>query len=97
MSGSLTTTASCFVSIKTQSNSDLDSFGSSGIISEILRGIRQYLLLNAGTVGQLSNKPLSLHRLTPSVDRQQSILVSRSLTYHPINVMLPFEEEFMCT
>jgi hypothetical protein len=97
VSDSLTATASCFVSIKAQRNSDRDSFGLSDIISEIIRGIRQYLLLNTGTIGQLSNKPLSLHRLTPSADRQQSIMVSRSLTYHPINVMIPFEEDFMCT
>jgi hypothetical protein len=96
-SDSLTTTVSCFVS--TQRNSDRKSFALSDM-SEILCSIRQYLHVITGTIDQLSNKPLSLHGLTPSADIRQSSMVSCSLshpsTYHPINSMLPFEEDFMC-
>lgn len=98
-SDSLTTTVSCFVSTKTQRNSDRNSLVLSDM-SEILRSIRQYLQVITGAIGQLSNKPLSLHGFTPSADIQQSSMVSCSLahpsTYHPINSMLPFEEDFMC-
>jgi hypothetical protein len=85
--------------ITTPLNSDRTAFGLFDIISEILHDICQHFQLNRGIRGQLSNKPLSLHSLTPSVDKEQPSVISHSLThpatYHPIKVTVPFKEYFL--
>jgi hypothetical protein len=99
VSDSLKTIVSCFFSIKTQRNSDRNSFGLSDM-SEILHSVRQYLQAITGAIDQLTNNQSQCKKLTPSADIEQLSMVSHSLThpstYHPINIMLSFEEDIMC-